>query len=630
MHPTLDIARTPASLGGLRINRGPFAQPQAVPPASARPPIAPAGTPTHHDVSQLRALAHSAVGLNRLDDARIVLERALEMAPHDLEVISDLAALSLRLDDAAGALGLASRVLAGQPANPSARFTQAFALRALGRDDEAREALRQLLHGEVGDALRSQFPSLHTLAAAELNRLGDGTHAAPGAQGAVVHRLPLDARFDLLVKLLYVLHRRQQLPGWVTVDVPTLYRRHMHMHLHLRRQQGHPTRPNAAPAPTDVDEAMQRFDTLIDDMAAHGCDTTQPVLMGANGLPVDGAHRLAVALALGLPAPLQSVAEDGLRWDLDDFEQLGFSAEDRNVMLRTWVRLRGDAARIVLLWSPVQAHWRELEAVLAREMVPVGSRTIELPREGFEELVRDVHAFEHGPLVSDAIERRISLLRHHPPKVRVVWLEQPEGEDPGATGDLVDAMRRGLDAAVPAAWGITADTAAGGAATRHLMEILASEHNLTMLGRRRLPDTRALQGLATLRSMMSSQHSRSDEVCVVGGAALAALGARPGCHLEFVTGSTCRLAMPEPGATAGSPALRQLDGPYARSFGPHPAPSNDELAVNPDLHVCVRGVHVAAASVLRDRAQHDAAQQGIDNLARLAHLGDAIRGALNR
>lgn len=578
----------------------------AAPTADERAPIAPAGVPTYQDVGRLRALAHSAIGLDRLDDARVVLERAIAVAPADVEVIGDLAALSLRQDDAETALALADRAIGLANGHPSSHFTRAFALVALGRTDEAQSALQSLLGGPVGEQLRRQQPALYTLAAAELARFAEG--AVPDT-AMPVHTLPIAARFDLLAKLLYVLHRRSLLPAWVTVDVPALYRRHQH--LGAAAHGGLP----------DLDDGIARFDRLIDDIATRGFDASQPVrLAAADGLPVDGAHRLAVALALGLPAALQSVDAPGRRWDLAWFQRHGFGHEEVNVLLRTWVRLRGDDACVGLLWAPAESQWGELEAGLAREMTMVGARTIELPREGYEEMVRDVHAQALGPAPAAAVERRIALLRAWPARVRVVYLERRPGGASPAAKDIHRVLCQSVDSAVPAAWSSTLHLSDGPAEARHLLDLFASEHNLAMLRRRRALPESFLHRLGDLQRTLAAQALRADDACVVGDAVLAALGLRPADSIEVTLRRERRHERFDAGVATLAPGIALAPEGYLRRFDGRPPADDDTLVASPDLHFRVRGLRFAAGAVVRDRLQHDRRDADLAVLPLLAGL----------
>lgn len=573
-------------------------------------PVAPPGTPVYTDVSKLRALAYSAISMDRLDDARVVLERALAQSPNDIEIVGDLASLALRQGDADAAVRLARCGLRLDPGHISCHVVLALGLVSLGDGAAARAALSALRDGEHAARLRAEQPAMADLIAAELGRLEAGGIAAP--PGTPVHTLPLRARFDILVKLLYVLHRRGELPGWVSVDVPALYARHLRL-----RQPGQPQEASAG---------SERFDALIDTMGSRGYDASQPVrLSAADGLPVDGAHRMAAALAMGLPVSIETVEARGERWDLSWFQQHGFGHEACNVLLRTWARLRGEAACVSLLWAPAEAHWPQLEASLAGEMHLVSARTLELPRAAFEELVRDVCSLRSGPVAAQAVERRIELLRAWPARLRVLYTERRDEPDALEAPALEEALHAGLDAAVPAAWGVTLHMSGSADETRHLMDIVASEHNLAMLRRRGAMEPAFARQLVALHRAIGERGLSPEAVCVVGDGVLAALGLRPAASLEITVRSQERLSNLGLRARALGPQVGLAAAGYARSFGQPPQADDDTLIARPDLHFRVRGIRFAAPALVLARKQHDAREEDLRDLPLLAEWADIAR-----
>ena len=214
------------------------------------------------------------------------------------EVAADLAALALRDGHIDEAVRLARQALVLSPEHGIARFTLAMGLVAARRDDDALAALRALGAGGPAADWRQAHPALAQIVDVELARRAGAGGVPQATDLGAAQRLPLAARFDLLVKLLYVLHRTGQLPAWVTVDVPALYARH----IQLRTGGVEPGDPQRKP---NLDAYRTQFDALIDGMAANGFDTTRPVrLSRADGLPCDGAHRMATAMALGVPAAM--------------------------------------------------------------------------------------------------------------------------------------------------------------------------------------------------------------------------------------------------------------------------------------------------------------------------------------
>lgn len=97
------------------------------------------------DVAALRMLAEVAARLGRLEDARILLERCLELAPGFHPARYNLALVLHRLDRPADALGQIDHLLAADPRHPAYRNLRAVALVKVGEYREAISLYSQIL-----------------------------------------------------------------------------------------------------------------------------------------------------------------------------------------------------------------------------------------------------------------------------------------------------------------------------------------------------------------------------------------------------------------------------------------------------------------------------------------------------
>jgi hypothetical protein len=590
--------------------------------AQARPRPAPTSPPATApakdgtiDAATLRALAFRAIGLGRIDDARVVLERALELNPTDPEFAADAAAIELRAGNATLAVRLADQALALAPGHAMSAFTRGFALSACGHVDAARAQLLVLAGGENASRFRDETPELAELVVRELARISTlpGISAKGSSTGQV--NFPLAARFDVLVKYLYALDRLGRLPMWVDCDVRDLYARH----IQLRTGGVEPGNPVGKPT---LESYLEQFDALIDSMATHGYDAAHPVPVSVhNAMPCDGAHRCAAALALGLTPAFELSDALGYRWDLDWFHTHGFTAHECNVLVRAWAALRRDDAHVAVLWSPAEDAWPAIEKQLAQEMTLVGARTISLPREGFDEMVRDVYSVDGGPRPGPAIEHKIRLLAAYPPRVRIVYLERrADSTDADA---IKRRVREAFADAVPVAWFATLHLSASTMETRHLLNVFASETNLGMLRKRRVPDAALIQQLIDAQAFLVQRGIASDDCCVVGGSVPGVLGLRHSDDLDLTVRGSVRRTHFDAGITRLAPCLDLVTEGYARSFGAAPAPSDDELIANPSRHFHVRGMRFAHPAVVLTRKQHQRREKDLRDLPLLAAFLDS-------
>lgn len=100
-----------------------------------------------------------------------------------------------------------------------------------------------------------------------------------------------------------------------------------------------------------VDDYVTAARTLLSAMTLEGFDSRCPVRVGNNGRLMDGAHRTACALALGIgPIPQRQVDKPGRArsWGRDWFEAYGLPAADLVRLDRDWKDLHADEARHLL------------------------------------------------------------------------------------------------------------------------------------------------------------------------------------------------------------------------------------------------------------------------------------------
>ncbi|HWA60561.1 MAG TPA: sulfotransferase [Caulobacteraceae bacterium] len=102
------------------------------------------------DVAALRMLAEVGARLGRYDDAQVLLEQALELAPGFDAARSNYATVLLRSGHPADAAAQAGRLLARDPRNPNHRVLEAAALGQAGEFDAAIDRYDRILAEHAG------------------------------------------------------------------------------------------------------------------------------------------------------------------------------------------------------------------------------------------------------------------------------------------------------------------------------------------------------------------------------------------------------------------------------------------------------------------------------------------------
>lgn len=173
--------------------------------------------------------------------------------------------------------------------------------------------------------------------------------ALPLATGAHIKQLSPRSvwnpqRLDIAVKLLYARQVLGKGDAAFASQVATLYRQHI-----LYRTGG--VEPGSA-IKHNVDDYEQGFRQLIAHMAAHGFASHAAIPLAATGQLLNGAHRLAAAIALDIPQiPCFMVPDTtGYDWGMRWFLQHDFTPADLNLILQGWRHGQGKQASALILW----------------------------------------------------------------------------------------------------------------------------------------------------------------------------------------------------------------------------------------------------------------------------------------
>ncbi len=563
-----------------------------------------------------RARALEAYVGGDLETAHALFNNAIAVDPLYTDAIADLAAAELERGDMGLAMHWARRALVLEPGHDAARFTLAIAAQAAGQPEAAILTLDALLsdrefsrrNPELAQAARQKVCELKGVEFVD----GDGIRVVDPAQASFRHR------FDILVKYLYALGHLGLLPRWANVDVSEMYRRHIHL-----RTGG--LEPGSEREKSTVDHYVSSFNALIESVARDGFDPAYPVPVSPkDGLPKNGAHRIAAALAARCHVAVIDEEGPGGRWDGEWFSVHGFSREERNVLLRAWASIKGQDACVALLWSPVESAWPDLEAEIDADMPIVSRRTIELAPEAFAEFVHDVYSFDWGPKTGENIERKVALLRAHAPRVRVLFVERPAGAADDLARRTKVALRERFASLSSVDDFTTLHISESEAETGHLMQIVASENNLRWLAYRGPARVSLVERLAEMHAAMVTRGVSASQCCVVGGSVLDVVGLRAADDVDFTLTSQARDAHFNSGVTKISNSLDVVTRNYPRSFNDTRALDDDELIENPSHHFVVRGMRFADPRIVLTRKQHQRRDKDLRDVALLAGFFDRI------
>ncbi len=603
---------------------------------------APAAAPAHADpIAEARACADAG----RLHEAGEILARVLAVEPRHAAARTLCGYLAfLRGDHEAAEHELALAVSA-DPLLLDAHYLRGFAFAARGLADDAVAALRRVLALDPGcvparvraaellveqgrpdvarELLAAGIPHGFAAEDVELVLAGDGGAAPAASSPAPVelvepvewvdpHALLHPGRMDVIAKYRYA---RLLLGAPVEhgrFDAEDVYLRHV-----LFRTGG--AEPGDEARKGDLAAFARQFAALVASMGTRGFDPAEPIPVARRtGRLLNGAHRLAAALALGerRVAVSWNDALDGLPWDESELVDHAFAPVELDELLRTWIALRAERAGAVILWPAVEPHWDAIEAEIASVAPVAGRRDVELPRHAFDELVRDLYATDWGPVVGDNIERKIACFAAYPPRLRLLVV--------AAEAEALAALKRDVRArwnhVVPEDRFATLHTTASVQETRHVTDVLLHRETLEALRARPAGGLRRefQRWLGEYAKAMQRLRLDPEDCCVVGSSVLEALGVRASTDLDFTVTHRVREKRFTPGVTHVTSALDVVARDYPRVIARPAAPTDDDLVRDRALHFRVRGLKFASLDIVVTRKL---AQRRPKDLADVALVG---------
>lgn len=407
------------------------------------------------------------------------------------------------------------------------------------------------------------------------------------------------ARLDVAVKALYanlILGRPTLHSG---IDIELNYLKHI-----LYRTGG--KEPGDEARKSSLADFQQQFIELVHSMKTRGFLAEFPIPVSSRtGLILNGAHRLAAALCLGLPQVPVTFHDDvdGLTWNSNWFINQGCSPTEIDEFTRAWIALRGDHAGCVILWPTMEAHWAEIERQV-QAVTPIAyRRTITLPRHAYDELMRDIYATDWGPVPGENIERKIQFMADYAPRMRFLVVAQ---DRPETLIKLKNDIRQIWHSHVPADRFATLHTTDNQRETAYIADLLLNRANLAALSRRPQAGFRPqfLTMLTAYHAALKSLRIDPEACCIVGSSVLEAFGVRLATDVDFTVTHQIRQALFTPGVTHLTPTLDVVAKDYPRAkIGSSTAPTDDDLIRDRALHVRVRGLKFADLDIVVTRKQ---------------------------
>lgn len=366
-----------------------------------------------------------------------------------------------------------------------------------------------------------------------------------------------------------------------------------------------------------VDDYLDAAAALLESLQQRGFQPSVPVPLGAlNGLPLDGAHRIAASLALGIDievADLPGVA--GGAWDLEWFRQHGFGREDLEHLLRRYAVLAARPA-VFIFWGPSRAKWHELADALAARLPIVGALDVDVAADEVPLVVDDVYAWRLGPRPNDRIRAKGERLRQGEPAFRVVLVDL--SRTAGDETALLTTTKRALRAIAGRDENDFATTVHASDCpdeARYLTELFFNRNYLRLLADRARAPLRTTfeQWLERYAAALEARGIAREDACVVGSAVLEAIGLRTSTDIDCVVGRR------EPRFHAGVVSLAEgvdlVTQNYHRRADDGRTFPDDRIVSDPALHFHVRGMKFANPEIVIDRKRQHGRPKDLADVA---------------
>ena len=261
--------------------------------------------------------------------------------------------------------------------------------------------------------------------------------------------------------------------------------------------------------------------------------------LGDNGVFLNGAHRIAVSLALEediwvtkLPGKNGNVDYD-FRW----FDENGFNTQDKIRILRAYADIY-EQCGIIVLFGPCKEQWNYIEKQLTNHMCIVGHVDLDFSDNyiAYENLFREIYA---DPLWRNVyIDRKIELLMMDELIIRVI-LVSDEGFESEDLYKKIEAYKLELRARMFFDTDIAPVVMHGSNSKEeyiHLKQILLSVNNLEHLKMRvtRNYSDEFIGKLDELKGALREKNISEQDVVISGSSGWEIFGLRKADDIDFI------------------------------------------------------------------------------------------------
>lgn len=227
-------------------------------------------------------------------------------------------------------------------------------------------------------------------------------------------------RLDLIVKVIFARKILNSELRFSDEFVSMLYRKHIFL-----RTRG--IEPNSSK--TSIIDYERYFLDVVRSINTNGLSASDPILLSEDGGVLNGAHRLAAAIACEHPLVPYRVdyVSKSRTWDWIWFSDNCFGDDELSAIAETWLDIKKSESAIYIYWPTLRHKYEQIICDLTFSGSLVFQKEFNLG-SGFDEFVYDIYSHQHGPKISfeqSHIREKINVLKRYGTSVLVVLAVMP-------------------------------------------------------------------------------------------------------------------------------------------------------------------------------------------------------------
>lgn len=189
-------------------------------------------------------------------------------------------------------------------------------------------------------------------------------------------------RIDLVIKYNYVKYYLRQIKSKYAVD---LYLEHIKLFNHYYETDGS--------GKIGKENFLDSFHSLIKSIADHGIMPGMPIPVSKDGVLIDGSHRVAIAIYLGLEVDIEIQSIEVPKYNIDFFIDRGLKKQYVDYIASEYSKLC-TSTRFVLIWPSSAESVNEAVSIIDKNCNIIFKKEMFLSKNGQINLIRYIYSGE--------------------------------------------------------------------------------------------------------------------------------------------------------------------------------------------------------------------------------------------